>query len=195
MIRILVFLTALLPAWAAAAEPVRLNPGELLRGRFVQERFLAGFDKPIRSEGSFVLAPGDGLLWQGEAPFPMVTAITQAGIVQSVDGTETSRMSSSAIPALAHLYDLMAGAVAGDWAALEGLFVVTRQGSSVMLKPRHRDVAMPIETITARVGRFVDEVGIVKPEGDRERLRFSAQKVVNGPLSAEEIAIFNAAGR
>lgn len=188
--------TALVALPALATEPPVLKPGEVLRGRFVQERFLKGFDKPVRSEGSFVLVPGRGLLWMGETPFPIITAITPAGIVQSIGGQETMRLSAAKIPFLARLYDMMGGAMAGDWKAMEGEFAVSRQDPVVTLTPRHSDTsAQPFRSISAKVGHFVEEVDVIKPDGDRDHLTFSEQRVAIQPLSTDEAAIFDGAAR
>lgn len=191
----LVFAIAMILSGAAQAgePPPALKPGEVLRGRFVQERFLKGFDKPVRSEGSFLLAPGKGLIWRGETPFPVVSAITPAGIVQSVGGRETMRLSSAKIPFLARLYDMMGGAMAGDWRALEREYAVTKSDPVVTLVPRRED-GQPIKAITAQVGRFVEEVDIAKPDGDHDHLVFRDQAVSTAPLTADEVAIFEAAG-
>lgn len=194
MIRRLAFALALVISPALAADPPSLKPGELLRGRFVQERFLTGFDKPVRSEGAFVLAPGKGLLWQGETPFALTTAITPAGIVQSVGGKETMRLSAAKVPFLARMYDMMGGAMAGDWRALEGEFTVTRADNQVVLTPRRPDpTAQPIRSITARIGRFVESVDVVRPDGDHDHLTFRDQTLSTAPLSAAEAAILAAA--
>lgn len=196
----LVVAVALAVSPSLAADPPSLKPGEMLRGHFVQERFLTGFDKPMRSEGSFVLVPGKGLLWQGEIPFPMTTAITPAGIVQSMGGKETMRLSAAKIPFLARMYDMMGGAMAGDWRALENEFIVNRepQGGEtrVTLTPRRQDItAQPIRAITARVGRFVESVELVRPDGDHDHLSFRDQSLSTAPLSVEEKALFDAAAK
>ncbi len=184
---------------ALAADPIALKPGELLRGRFIQERFLTGFDKPVRSEGSFVLAPGHGLIWRGETPFPVITAIAPAGIVQSVGGTETMRLSAAKLPFLARLHAIMGGAMAGDWQSLESEFAVSREAKGattmVTLTPLRADAGQPVKSITARVGRFVEEVDVVKPNGDHDRLRFSDQAIATAPPTAEEAAILATAAR
>lgn len=189
----------LLSLGVQAAEPVALKPGEVLRGHFVQERYLKGFDKPVRSEGSFVLAPGRGLIWRGETPFPLITAITPGGIVQSVDGQETARLSAAKIPFLARLYDMMGGAMAGDWKALESEFAITRQdhpqGGTVTLVPKRTEAAaQPFQALTVRLGRFVEDVDVLKPDGDHDHLIFRDQSIGSGPLTSGETAILEAAG-
>ena len=44
-------------AWAAESNR-RLQPGEGLEGRFVQEKQLRGFTRPIKSAGRFSFIPG-----------------------------------------------------------------------------------------------------------------------------------------
>lgn len=186
MIRLIVmFVLMVSPAWA---EPAVLKDGDVLRGRFVQERHMKGFDKPLRTEGGFVVAPGRGLIWRAETPFAVTTVVTPAGLVQSVDGTETSRLSTARLPFLARLYDMLAAALAGDWRGLDGAFAVSRKGDAVSLLPlRADDPNMP--AIAARVGRFVEEVEITKQGGDRDRLVFTDQVLNGRPLDAAEAAL------
>jgi hypothetical protein len=190
--RALLLLAALVAPVMAQAEPATLRAGEVLRGHFVQERFLAGFDRPVRSEGSFVLAPGHGLIWRGEKPFPVVTVITPAGMAQSMGGKETMRLAAAKMPFLARLHDVMTGAMAGDFHALDGEFSVSREGGRITLVPRRADMAQPVKAIVARLDRFVEEVDVQKPEGDRDHLVFSRQSVGTGPLSEDEAAAFAA---
>lgn len=186
MIRLtLLFVLLVFPAWAETAV---LKDGDVLRGRFVQERYMQGFAAPLRSEGSFLVAPGRGLIWRAETPFAITTVVTPAGLVQSVDGAETSRLSAARLPFLARLYDMLAAALAGDWRGLESTFTVTRKGDAVSLRPVKADDPN-IPAIAARVGRFVEEVEIAKPGGDRDRLIFTDQILNARPLDAAEVAL------
>ena len=97
MRRLIVALLLVL-ACPALAETAVLKDGDVLRGHFVQERFMQGFAAPLHSEGSFVVAPGRGLIWRAETPFAITTVVTPAGLVQSVDGAETSRLSTASWP-------------------------------------------------------------------------------------------------
>ncbi len=172
------------------AEPAVLTSGDVLRGRFVQERHMQGFANPIRSEGVFVVAPGRGLIWRAETPFAVTTVVTPTGLVQSVAGAETTRLPASRLPFLSKLYDMMAGALAGDWKALEGSFTVNRGAGTVLLSPLRADdpTAAQILSISARMSRFVDEVEIKKPNGDFDRLVFKDQVLNAQPLDAAEAA-------
>ncbi len=184
----------------ALATPTAIPPGQTLHGHFVQERHLEGFAHPVRSEGRFSLIPGRGLIWRTETPFPVITVVTPAGLVQSVDGVETTRLSTARLPFLAHLYAMMNGALAGDWSALETEFAVGRESAGsatrVTLTLRHSDAsdAVAIRSIIATVDRFVEEVDLVKPGGDFDHLRFTDQQISTGPPAADEAALLDAAG-
>jgi hypothetical protein len=182
---------------ALAALPLRANavttlsPGQVLRGRFIQERHLRGFDAPLRTQGRFVLAPNKGLIWQAETPFAITTVITAAGLVQEADGTETMRLPAARLPFLSRLYAMLSGALSGDWHALDPDFTVTRSGDTAhwqaTLTPRHPDATgMPFTNIAISGTQLVDQVSINKPNGDTEQLTFLDQTLSNSPLSPEE---------
>ncbi|WP_431855367.1 outer membrane lipoprotein carrier protein LolA [Azospirillum sp.] len=198
MRRIVVFLLALAAFPALAAET--LSDGQVLRGAFVQERFLKGFQAPLKSEGRFTLAPGRGLIWRTEAPFAVTTVMSPAGLVQEVKGSETMRLPAARMPFMSKLYTMLGGALTGDWKALEDMFAVERAGDAgawtLHLTPRRADdPTMPIRAIDVRGGRFVEEVEIIKPDGDRDRLTFRDQRLKVEPPTADEAALLASAGR
>ena len=130
---------------AVEVSPERVTAKEVLRGRFTQERVLAGFSKPLVSTGTFVLVPGRGLIWQSESPFRTTVVVTDAGITQLVDGQEAMKVPASRLPGLSPLYRAMAAAISGDTAGLEKSFAVARNNDathwSVRLVPSGVDGA------------------------------------------------------
>lgn len=200
--RLLISLLLCLPFAAQAAGPEgSLKDGQVLRGHFVQERHLQGFNAPLKSEGSFVLAPGQGLIWKAEKPFAVTTIISPAGLVQEVGGNQTMHLASSRLPFLSRLYDMLGGALGGDWRALEKDFQVAKSGDAkswqVVLTPKAGSdpVSMPFRSIATKGSRFVDGVRIAKAEGDYDDLSFLDQALSDGPLSPEESTALAAAGK
>lgn len=193
-----IVLSAILVATAntSISEPMRIGSDEVLRGHFVQERHFKDFSKPMPSVGSFVLAPGQGLIWRSEKPFSFITVITAKGMVQIVEGRETSRMVTTKVEFLARLNDILGRTLGGDWAALESSFLVTRELNSsdmnLTLIPKKIGDITPeqIKRISVRANRFVEEVEIVRADGDRDHLTFSGQTLSAAPLEADEIALF-----
>jgi len=203
MIRLLIAATfgaivMLVMSLDAVAAP-RIADGEVLRGRFVQERHLKGFAAPLRSEGQFLLAPDRGLIWKTEKPFAVTTVITQAGLVQEVNGSQTLQMPTAKLPFLSRLYQMLGGALAGDWRALESDFTVARDGNEddwrLALTPKKADdMAMPFRAIAISGTRFVNKVTLTKPDGDFDKLTFLDQVLSSEPLTADESTTLDSAG-
>jgi len=201
MTRFCVLLLILLIGSSAASAdgPAHLTEGQVLRGQFVQERHLQGLENPLRSEGRFLLAPGHGLIWQTEKPFAITTVITAAGLAQEVNGNQTLRLEASKLPFLNQLYDMLSGALTGDWAKLEAGFTVTRSGDEqhwmVALKPRKADdPGMPFKAIDVTGSQLIDEILLTRPNGDFDKLSFHDQAISDQPLTAAEMAAFAATG-
>ncbi len=179
---------------AIAQQPgITVAAGEVLRGRFVQERALAGFDAPLRSEGRFAFSAERGLIWRTEKPFSIVAAISSAGLIQLSGGTQVL-----GLPARARMFDLIRGALIGDWRALEEQFSVRKHaggdGWRVTLEPRTPSAA-PFESVEIAGGRFAERIEIRKPGGDVDRLRFSQQALSNVPFTPDELALLDESGQ
>lgn len=185
---LLVLLTLLL-AMPARAEPQALADGQIIRGKFTQERHLQGFANPVKSDGHFVLVAGRGLVWIAEHPFAVTTIITADGLAQSMAGKQTARLDAQRMPFLAKLYSMMSGALGGNWTALESDFSVKRDGPVILLQPLKADgTGMAIKSIRLSVSHFVDQADIEKPGGDVDHLTFTDQILSSGPLTPDESA-------
>jgi len=191
-------------ALGAFAETARgitpLAEGQVLRGRFQQLRFLEGLQAPLKSTGNFTLIPGRGLIWRAETPFSVTTVMTPGGLVQELNNREIVRMPSARLPFMSKLYAMLSGALSGDWGPLESAFQITRHDEGrnwrMRLEPtRTDDPAMPIRTIIARGSRLLDELEVVKTNGDRDRLVILNQKLESAPPRAEELRLLDSAGQ
>lgn len=195
----LFLIALLLPAVAFAAEPQPVPQGQMLQGRFTQERTLTGIPKPLRSEGRFLLVPGTGLIWRAEKPFATVTVITPGGLTQAVSDQQTLNLPSSRLPFLKPFYDMLSGALAGDWRAIEQNFTVTREDKpprwGVRLVPKKPDANMPFEAIRLSGTTFVESVEMAKSGGDQERLEFTDQTLSPAAVPPEEARQFESVGK
>ena len=205
MIRLLFLLLGLAvaaPALVLAAPAVEVTPlaeGQVLRGRFEQLRFLQGFQSPLKSSGTFFLAPGLGLIWKTEMPFALTTVMSPSGLVQEVSGRETMRMPSARIPFMSKLYAMLGGALTGDWEGLSSAFTVTRKvdgkGWRLKLEPiKADDPGMPIRAIDLHGSRFLEGVELMKVNGDRDRLVFLNQKLETAAPTSDESKLLARAG-
>jgi len=189
----------LAPAWAdpPVEGTIRLREGQLLRGRFEQERYLEGFQTPLKSSGTFLLVPERGLVWRTELPFAITTVIGPGGLMQEVRGRETTRIPAAKLPFMSKLYAMLSGTMTGDWSALASTFKVVRtpeaKGWNLRLTPLEADDPnLPIQAIHARGFRLLAEIELVKPHGDRDRLVFLNQKIETAQPAAQEAALLAA---
>jgi hypothetical protein len=174
-----------------------LAAGQTLHGRFVEQRHLKGLTSTLKSEGSFVLAPGKGLIWRIEQPIQTLTVITPAAIRQIIDGSEVQHIDAARVPFIAHFYDMLNGSLTGDWSAMRHDFKVEstgdRQAWRTVLTPLQPDdpVAGMLASIVISGGKMVDSVDINRTNGDSERMTFLDQKVSSVPLVGEEARLLD----
>lgn len=154
------------PALAAEAGPhLNLKPGHVLTGRFTYEHPVQGLDQPLRSEGSFSIAPQERMIWAIEKPMATTTTITNGELVQTIGNFAVLKMTPKQMPFLSDVEDKLVRALNGDWQELEKEYILHRTGNeaawSLTIKPRENDGnRKPFQKIIARGGRFVDSAEI-----------------------------------
>jgi hypothetical protein len=201
--RVFLGLLALLGAmtWFADAEAgdgfAPLQKGQVLRGRFEQFRTLKGFGAPLKSAGSFTLAVDRGLIWRTETPFAMMTIMTPSGLVQRSEGGGETRLPAAQVPFMSQLYNMLGGALGGDWGAMSTTFAMARKdtkaGWHVTFTPLQPDSSgMPLQSIAVTGRQNVDDVVMAKPNGDQDRIVFSQQRITQEDLTSGEAALLNA---
>ncbi|MEH6545371.1 MAG: outer membrane lipoprotein carrier protein LolA [Sneathiella sp.] len=176
----LFFSISLILLQAALADPVRLATGEGLMGRFIQTRYLAGFDKPIVSEGKFFLLPKIGLTWQTEKPIRTYMIVDNDGIRQSIAGKEVSNLSISRFPALAVLRDVLENSMSGNWDPLEKMagsdIVKDTGGWRLEFIPTISEVKLPFTALSFEMTDYLDKIEISKGENDKDVIIFFDQQ-------------------
>ncbi len=174
-----------------------LASGQTLHGRFVQERHLKGLASTLKSEGTFVLAPGKGLIWRIENPIQTTTVITPAGIRQMMNGSEIQHIDAARVPFVAHFYDMLNGALMGDWAAMRHDFAVKTTGDRAawrtVLTPLRPDdpIAGMLASIVITGGKMVDGVDINRVNGDWEHMAFVDQTVSSVALNGDDARLLD----
>lgn len=180
-----------MPAMAQEKIPVTM----VLRGSYQEDRVNPGFKTPLHSEGHFVVAPSEGVIWQAEKPFLTKTVLTKSGIAQEINGQKSMSMGSDKIPFLTRLYQMIGGVLAGDWALLEDDFTIDQSKNNkewkIILNPRNADNhEMPFSSIVIYGHKFADKVVLKKKDGGSSTLTFHDHKLSPLPLSVEERATF-----
>lgn len=184
-------------AGAQAAGPdVMPGPEQVLRGAFEQQRQLAGFETPLVSNGSFIVAGDRGVVWRTEAPFRFDLVITPSGVIQIVPGDPPIDVMPAQAGA-ARLFSMFTDIFRSDPLDQASQTFDVQQTSepgalwSRKLIPISEQLAAQIEAIMVSGADFVDRVEIRRTSGDRDTLTFSNQSLSDDPLSETERELLN----
>lgn len=185
------------PASADPLAEVRSQVAQvpLLRGEFSQEKQVAGFRNPLRSNGRFLLVRDKGVVWSTTAPFPSDIVITQDRILsRQRDGSRRVEVDGRQQPGLRSVNAMMFALMSGDMKALTSTFEVkpepVARGWKMTLVPRSRQVAQAFTSVRLSGDRYVREVELREANGDLTRLRFSGMSESPATLSRDEAARF-----
>jgi hypothetical protein len=167
---------------------------KVLCGRFDQSKTLAGFKKPLASNGRFCVVTGKGVLWRTLQPFPNTLRLTRDEIVHMQGDRVSMRLDAKQEPTVRMINSVLFSLLAGDLAQLETLFEV--DGSirdntwSVALKAREPALAKAIGSIALEGGAYVKNITITEASGDRTNIVFSAMQTGDSAMNADEAGLF-----
>ncbi|MBB5205766.1 hypothetical protein HNQ51_003093 [Inhella inkyongensis] len=183
-------LMALVPL-PLAANPVaevqrRLQQAALVRGRFEQDKHIAGFAKPLRSSGDYLLLRGKGLLWRTRQPFASQLALTRDAI--RGDGVQ---LDANKEPGVRVVTQLMLALLDGNLAALEAQFTlqaeaVGAQAWRAQAQPRAGALAKLFQRIELEGDRQLRRIQLIEAQGDRTTIRFDEQQREPAAATPEE---------
>lgn len=197
LIRFLFLLAmALLPLSARAfdlnALQQQLRATPIVRGQFVQQKFLRSLPQPLTSRGDFTLAAGKGLLWRLRTPIAQDLRINADGIAR--------RDESGAWQALpqhtgaGRENQLFLSVLAGDTRGLEENFDLALTGEAtgwkLTLTPRSALLKQIFSTIQIDGGALVDRIELRETQGDRSVLQMTGA-VAADALTPEEQRAFS----
>jgi hypothetical protein len=183
----------------SAAVPVAkiqdmLAKQKVLCGRFDQSKTLAGFKKPLASNGRFCVVTGKGVLWRTLQPFPNTLRLTRDEIVHMQGDRVSMRLDAKQEPTVRMINSVLFSLLAGDLAQLETLFEVdgsVRDNTwNVALKAREPALAKAIGSITLEGGAYVKNITITEASGDRTNIVFSAMQTGDSAMNADEAGLF-----
>ncbi len=191
---VLVLILIPFPALAIETPPgqTRIGAENVLRGNFVHEIGTKATQKPWRTTGHFVVAPAQGLIWSVEKPFPTQTIVTPAGAAQQIAGVNVTLP----IRNLRSLYDVVSGALAGDWSKLEKGYLIKKNASgrrwTMLLTPRENaQLKLPYTQIEISGGPYVEKIFLTKSDGNYDAIAFSEETLSVIPLTATENSLLN----
>lgn len=169
--------------------PATIHQDQYLAGSFTMDRHLDGFEKPLSSNGDFVLSPTRGLVWHTLQPFPGTTILDDQGITRIDD--QGTRDALARGDQFRQFVELISAVLAGNWQPLEQRFDIakgtTENGAwQVILTPKDgTTIKDQISKITATGTDFVQTVLLEKPTGDHDAITLANQALQSLPLPPE----------
>lgn len=186
---------ALLPLAVQASDAVeeigrRLQGGALQRGRFEQEKQLAGFARPLKSQGDYLLLRGKGLIWRTAAPFASQLVLTR----DSIAGSDGLRLDASREPGVRLVTGLMLALLDGDLRSLAAHFelqaeLLAGQAWRASLRPKAAALAKLFAAIEIDGDRQPRRILLREAQGDRTLIRFDEQQRQPAAPSADEVKL------
>jgi Outer membrane lipoprotein carrier protein LolA-like len=176
-----------------ARPAAELSAAKVLTGKFVQRRYLHGLDRPLISNGDFVLAREQGILWRTATPFPSEFVLSSRGMTVR-DGENATHLASAERPALRTALEMFFALFALDVARLADSFELYGEGQGdrwqVGLKPRDGGLAQVFEQAVISGARTVERIELSSAGGDRTEIEFSETQTRTTALDAAEAARF-----
>lgn len=170
-------------------EQLRATP--IVRGQFVQQKFLRSLPQPLTSRGEFTLVAGKGLLWLLRTPINQDLRINADGI--------SRRDESGAWTALpqhtgaGRENQLFLSVLAGDTRGLEQNFDLALTGEAdawqLVLTPRSALLRQIFDNIQINGGALVDRIELRETQGDRSVLQMTNAAATQA-LTPEETRAF-----
>ncbi len=178
---------------ALAVVQQRLAAVEVLRGQFTQERQVAGFQNPLRSQGDFLLARGKGVIWRTRAPIASEQLVTENGVVMRPQATATGATGGAGQRMFGQM---LLALMAGDLQGLSERFDIQAQELpaerwQLQLRPRSSRLGRMLKQIDLEGGRYVSVVTVQDVAGDTTTITFSQLQPLPAKLTADEAARFD----
>jgi len=191
MKRLLWLVLLLLPGVASAFGldelQAQLRATPIVRGHFVQQKFLRSLPQPLTSRGDFTLAQGQGLLWLLQSPFAQDLRITPQGIAKR-DEQGQWQMLPQQMGASRETRVFLA-VLAGDTQGLQENFDIVLSGDAsawtMTMTPSSALLRQIFDAIVIEGGKLVKRIELRETQGDRTVLQLKDSQATK-TLTPEE---------
>jgi len=142
----------------------------IIKGNFAQEKYLNRLDRSLMSSGNFIIAAGQGMVWETLRPFPSTMILGNDFIVQSRPDGQRSVLSAQGNETFIQMADVISSVFSGQSQGLLENFEVYFLGSAsnwnIGLLPRDSIVASFAMKITISGDSAIRSIRIFEQNGD-----------------------------
>lgn len=169
----------------------QLRAAPVVRGQFVQQKFLRALAQPLTSRGDFTLAAGKGLLWLLRTPIAQDLRIDGNGISRRDESGKWQLLPQRA--GAGRENQLFLSVLAGDTTGLRENFDLELTGKAdawqLVLTPKSALLRQIFNNIQINGAALVDRIELRETQGDRSVLQMTDAKA-DQTLTAEEQRAF-----
>jgi outer membrane lipoprotein-sorting protein len=182
------------PAWAFDLNGLQaqLREAPVVRGQFVQQKFLRSLAQPLTSTGLFTLSASNGLLWELRAPLHQDLLLTPSAMFRRDDGGKWQALPQSI--GSARETRMFLTVLGGDTKALEDNFDIALSGTAadwqLVMTPRSALLKQIFTDIRISGGKLVQRIELRETQGDRTVMEMKNTRA-DTKLNEDESRDFN----
>ncbi|QKQ48306.1 MULTISPECIES: outer membrane lipoprotein carrier protein LolA [Achromobacter] len=169
----------------------QLRAAPVVRGHFVQQKFLRSLPQPLTSRGDFTLAAGKGLLWLLRTPIAQDLRIDGGGISRRDESGKWEALPQRS--GAGRENQLFLSVLAGDTTGLRENFDLALTGEAdawqLVLTPKSALLRQIFDNIQIDGSALVDRIELRETQGDRSVLQMT-DATADQTLTAEEQRAF-----
>jgi len=167
-----VFLYPLAPQTMTAFNAACANLADkpIVKGNFIQEKFLKSFNRSLISSGNFIIATEQGMVWETLKPFPSTMILGKDFIIQSRPDGRKSVLSAQGNETFTQMADVISSVFSGQIQKLLENFEVYFLGSisswNMGLLPRDSILASFVAKIAMSGDTAIRSIRMFEENGD-----------------------------
>lgn len=171
----------------------RLSEATVVRGQYAQVRHIHLLDKPLESNGFFILSER-GLYWEQQSPLRSVMIADERSLYARIGDAPSDIVDEASNPMAMPISRILLGIFSGDAQQLEENFSIGFEASgrdwTIELTPTSEPLSAAISHITLRGRDLIEEVDIHDRSEDETSIRFSGVETQPDHLTEHEIDLY-----
>jgi hypothetical protein len=181
-------------AWAFDLNDLQaqLREAPVVRGQFVQQKFLRSLAQPLTSTGLFTLSTTNGLLWELRAPLHQDLLLTPNAMFRRDDGGKWQALPQPI--GSARETRMFLTVLGGDTQALRDNFDIALSGNAgdwqLVMTPRSALLKQIFTDIRISGGKLVQRIELRETQGDRTVMEMKNTRA-DTKLNEDESRDFN----
>jgi len=164
----------------------KLQQAPIVRGDFVQEKYIAGLPIPLMGSGQFCLSTKQGLLWDFTMPIKQRLRITAKGLAREV-GVNQWHLEAGLMDR--QQTQLFLAVLQGDTSELQKQFQLALSGNQenwqLTLTPKSALLKQIFTRIQLNGGALLSRIELFESSGERTLIKLLNAKVDNALTAAE----------